>query len=821
MPARLGWIAALAVAYYVAGRLGLLLAIPPGYATAVWPPAGIALAAILLGGWRMAPGIWLGSFLLNGPNALAAGDPAAAALALAAGIATGATAQALLGAWLIGRVVEPRNLLAQEQGVVRILLLGGPLACLLNATVSMGLLVMAGEVTAQAVWFNAWTWWIGDSIGVLVFTPIVLIWAMRPYGEWLTKQIFVTLPLVLLFGVVVTVFVLISQREQVRVNAEREAMARDVAQELQKNLNSALDVLTSMEGLYASVDQVQGYQFEIFASRLLPHLQGVQGLAWIPWVPEARRAQFERSMQDAQPGFRIVEQDPRGQLVPAPRRPGYAPAQHVLPRAANRRALGFDYASEPQRQRALEQARDTGQAVVSASVALVSGDAGAPGVVVLRPAYRHGVQPKTLSARRKYLQGFVAAVFPIEGLMQTTGRRAAAHGLQVRLLDEGEGRVLLHGDSSAAAASSVPLYFAGRPWRIEFMEVAGAAGERSSWQVWLVLAGGLLLTSLLGMLLLTAQGRTSRVEALVASRTAELQQLNSHLTDEVRVRARLENDSAQRANELAEKNLELQRRDDITRELLRNLRRSEADLRRTAGRLAASNRELEQYAYVTSHDLKAPLRSVASFAQLLARKHAARLDTEAQEFLGFISDGVRHMQELIDDLLQLSRLDTGRLELQTVPFERLVEQACRQLSADLEASGAKVELGALPEVQADPRLVTQLLQNLIGNALKFQTPGVTPMLRIESREEPEAWHFTVADNGIGIDPRYLDQIFLIFKRLHTQDQYPGNGIGLAVCRKVMQLHGGEIWAESAAGQGTRFHFTLPRKAEAPAERVAA
>ncbi|HUS24382.1 MAG TPA: CHASE domain-containing protein [Candidatus Binatia bacterium] len=815
--------AAVVAGYYVSGRLGLLLAIPPGYATAIWPASGVALAAVLLGGSRMALAVALGSLLINLPATLHSGGH----LVVTAVIACGAAAQAVIGARLIGRVFQYRNLLTQEHYVIPMLLLGGPLACLTNAVAGPLALWAGGSLPASGLAFNMWNWWVGDSIGVLVFAPLVLVWAVRPYSQWLFKQIFVTLPLMLLFGVVVASFVFIQRREQARVRLEFEGLGRDVAVSLQQNLDSTLGVLSSLEGLYASVDRVEGYQFEIFASRLVRHLDGIEALAWMPWVPESQRVAFERAQQKRVPGFQLRQFDPVRGLVPAARSESHAVIQYAVPAEMNRRMLGFDAASDPVRREALLLARDSGRAVVSGSVTLVQAPDAGPGVIVYMPVYRQGSQPHTLAARRKYLQGFAVASFAVADLMRGTTALATSHGVAVRLFDDGAGSAerLLLGDAPAAgpagATMSVPLYFAGRPWRLEIVKPAVFGGGRDSWQVWVVLAGGLLLTSLVGMLLLTAQGRTARVEALVAERTAELQKLNSHLTGEVRVRARLENEAAQRANELAEKNLELQRRDDITRELLRNLRRSEGELRRTAARLSASNRELEQYAYVTSHDLKAPLRSISSFAQLLARRHGKTLEPEAREFLDFIADGIRHMQELIDDLLQLSRLDAGRLDLQTVPASRLVEQACKQLAADIRAANADVQSGTLPDVICDARLLTQLLQNLIGNALKFQTPGQRPQIRVEVLEEGDFWHFTVADNGIGIDPRYLDQIFLIFKRLHTQDQYPGNGIGLAVCRKVMQLHGGEIWAESALGEGTRFHFTLPRKAEITPEKVAA
>jgi signal transduction histidine kinase len=413
------------------------------------------------------------------------------------------------------------------------------------------------------------------------------------------------------------------------------------------------------------------------------------------------------------------------------------------------------------------------------------------------------------------------AIFRIDSLMEATSAVARREGLAVSLHDDDAGGrpELLYAlpvagqGEKGGLRKELRFAFADRPLRLTFELPAQALPARRSWATWLVLAGGLLLTSLFGMLLLLGVGRAGRVAALVDERTQELRRLNADLVEEIGRRKRLEGDAGKRADELARSNAELQRQADVNRQLLRSLRHSEGELRRTATQLSASNRELEQFAYVASHDLKAPLRSIGGFAQLLERRYGAQLTGESGEFLKFIQDGIHHMQMLIDDLLQLSRVDARRLEPAPVSMQVVVERALRQLTADLKASHAEVHVGPLPDVHADANMLVQLLQNLIGNAVKFQRAGARPQVWVDAAPEGEAWHFTVRDNGIGIDAQHLDHIFMVFKRLHSTEQYPGTGIGLAVCKKVVNLHGGEIWAESTPGQGTTIHFTLPRKVE--------
>ena len=813
-------VVAVALACYVSGTFGLLLAIPPGYATAVSPASGIALAAALLAGPRVLPGVWLGSVLLNAPTSFSAEAPLLSLLVPAV-IGLGAAAQAALGAFLIRRFVGYTNLLAQELDVVRILLLGGPVACLLNGAVGVTTLWLAGTLAGEAVLLNLWTWWVGDSIGVLVFAPLVLVWAARPYAIWLQRQLYVTLPLAALFATVVGIFFYISEREQSRIAADFDELAAKTGEELQKELQSSLRALGSVEGFYASSTDVQQHEFEIFAGRLLAALPAARGLSWNELVPAAGRERFERDMRAAgSPGFQISELGDDGALRPAGARPQYLPVRYVVPRNGNLAVVGHDALSEPARRAVLERARDTGRIAATGRVMLTQAR-DVPGLLALMPVYRNGIQPQSLQARRRYLQGFAVAIFRIDLVMGATETLARREGLAVSLYDdETPTRAQLIYDLPAAGQGApgslrkeVRFAFADRPLRLVFELPAQALLARRSWETWLVLAGGLLLTSLFGMLLLLGAGRAARVAALVDERTQELRLLNSDLVAEAARRQRLEAEAAKRVDELARSNAELQRQAEVNRQLLRSLRHSEGELRRTATQLSASNRELEQFAYVASHDLKAPLRSIGSFAQLLEKRYGAQLSGESGEFLGFIQEGIRHMQSLIDDLLQLSRVDARRLEPAPVSMQLVLDRACRQLTADLKASRAEVHTGPLPDVHADANMLVQLLQNLIANAVKFQQPGQRPEVWIDAVPDGEYWHLTVRDNGIGIDAQHLDHIFMVFKRLHTSDQYPGTGIGLAVCKKVVNLHGGEIWAESSLGKGTTIHFTLPRKVE--------
>jgi len=240
---------------------------------------------------------------------------------------------------------------------------------------------------------------------------------------------------------------------------------------------------------------------------------------------------------------------------------------------------------------------------------------------------------------------------------------------------------------------------------------------------------------------------------------------------------------------------------------------TELEERKIAQReLARSNAELEQFAYVASHDLQEPLRMVASFTQLLAKRYRTKLDADADEFIGFAVDGARRMQLLLNDLLAYSRVGTRGKLFEPTDCNEVLQEALANLTAAIEESDAAVNAGPLPKVAGDEVQLLQLFQNLISNALKFHNPGQPPQIRISAQREGSNWVFTVRDNGIGIAPEHQDRIFLIFQRLHQRHEYPGTGIGLALCKKIVERHGGRLWVESAPGPGSTFYFTIPATA---------
>jgi light-regulated signal transduction histidine kinase (bacteriophytochrome) len=227
-----------------------------------------------------------------------------------------------------------------------------------------------------------------------------------------------------------------------------------------------------------------------------------------------------------------------------------------------------------------------------------------------------------------------------------------------------------------------------------------------------------------------------------------------------------------------------------------------------AAELQRSNAELEQFAYVASHDLQEPLRKVTSFCQLLQRRYGGQLDERADQYIEFAVDGAKRMQVLINDLLAFSRVGRTGSDLSRVDGDAALARAKANLATQIEQTGAVIDAGPLPAVRAHLTLLSVVFQNLLGNALKFRGDQ-PPRISVTARRDGDVWSFSVSDNGIGIEPQYADRIFVIFQRLHDKAAYPGTGIGLAMCRKIIEYFGGRIWLDTEAADGTTFRFTLP------------
>lgn len=308
----------------------------------------------------------------------------------------------------------------------------------------------------------------------------------------------------------------------------------------------------------------------------------------------------------------------------------------------------------------------------------------------------------------------------------------------------------------------------------------------------------------------------NRLEDLVIKRTSELDETILKLKQEILQRTNAEAALQQMNEELetrvADRTEELRTYMESLQEEIGSRKRTEEQIKATLMELERSNKELEQFAYVASHDLQEPLRMVSSYTQLLAQRYEDQLDDKAKKFMDYAVDGAVRMQRLINDLLAYSRVSTQGKTLETIDSHLALGEALRNLAAAIEENQVIVTNDDLPAVRADATQLSQLFQNLVGNAIKFRGANV-PRIHISACDLGREWHFSVKDNGIGIEAKYAEKVFAIFQRLHTRQEYPGTGIGLAICKRIVERHGGRIWFESELGNGATFNFTMPKQEE--------
>ena len=540
----MGRIIVVAAVYAVAGKLALLLAIPPGYATAVWPAAGLALAGILFWGYRVWPGILVGSFLANVWNSFDASTAISIlwSIGLPLCIGAGAALQAVVGARLIRRFVKYPDPLDEAAQVVKFLVLGGPISCLVSPTIGVAMLWMAGVLPSSGIAFSWWTWWTGDAIGALVFAPAAVVFLEPAVRISNRRRMLVCVPLGVAFAAVVGLFFVSSRWEQRQIKQDFDRRTEGVSNSLANTFADYLDVVYSIEGLYHSSIKVRKQEFLSFVQQAFTRHAGIQALEWIPRVPASRRSAFERTArEDGNAEFRIWERSASGQSVEVTARPEYFPVYFVEPLAGNEKALGFDLASEPTRLDALTRAAATGEPAATGRIQLVQESQQSYGFLVFQ-AVRKPTEPSNALDAPPPPIGFALAVFKINDMVQVALKGTDAETLEVQILDESASqaeRLLYDGRSSAGSQIPatqqavferiIPVEMAGRRWALHFTPSAEQLLANRSLQSWSVLAGGMTFAGMLGAFLLLITGRTAQIEHLVTERTNELSRANELL----------------------------------------------------------------------------------------------------------------------------------------------------------------------------------------------------------------------------------------------------------------------------------------------------
>jgi len=789
----------LAIAYFVTGKLGLMLAVPPGYATAIWPPSGIALAGIIVFGWRIWPGILLGSFLVNVSFDSSSINAAILSLGIPLVIGSGTVLQAVIGAILVRRFAAFPNDLANVNEVFAFLFWGGLVSCLVNATLSVTTLMLSGKITDSNFLFNWWTWWLGDVIGVLIFTPLVLVWLLKPNQKWRSRRLPVTLPMITTFILTLIVVNLETSWEVKQLEFQLNQHASNLVRAFEKNLLSHLEVLYSLKSFYLASKHITREEFKIFVERSFTDMKGIQALSWNPLVDDKNRDQFEQATQpEGLKFFQITERNATGKLVRASQRPNYITVHYIEPFATNSKALGFDVASNQVRRKALELARDTGEPVSTARIKLVQETGQQFGILVFLPIYKKGAACDTLDGRQQNLMGYMVGVFRAGDMVEEALSNLDHKGLFYQLIDKTapieEQRLVICHDFHAENISillkqylfswatkhleaNFSFVVGQRKWNFQVIPTQEYVAKYRHKNAWLILVIGLLFSGLVGVFVMVVSGREVLLQHLVKKRTMELENNQKRYEEK---------------NRLLEQEI-----------MVRKRAEKAAEVANQAKNIFIAN---------MSHELRTPLNGILGYAQIL--QHDPSSSKKQQHGLDVIEQSGNHLLALINDVLDIAKIESGKIELYEIDFHlpsllngigEIINLRAQDKDLDFYLESAS----ELPNgVHGDERRLRQILLNLLCNAIKFTEQG-SVTLEVSFNKPNSQLYFKIEDTGVGISPEHLERIFVPFEKVGAQEhQAKGTGLGLAITKNLVELMGGQLCVSSQINIGTQFWFEL-------------
>jgi len=530
-------IAGTALFYYLTGKAALLLAVPPGYASPIWPAAGLALTCVLLFGRGVWPGIVIGHFLVNVGTSLdiATTDAMMKSVIIPVAIGIGGALQAILGSFLIRRNIGWPNPLVNEKEIFLFFLLGGPLACLVSSSIGVTILLIAGIASHDQIAANWLVWWLGDTLGVLLAPPLILVWLAKPEKLWGRRRKLLFLPIVGAMTASILLYLGVSQAEQARIETEYKNQALLITDAVKTNLNATVDISDVIVDFMQHSREVTREEFHFFVAPILARYPYIKAISWDPIVwPAARKGHEEQAHREGFPQYSITEKSENGSLLTAPHRDYYVPVFYIEPYVGNEPALGYNLASEPKRLEGLKRTMDTGHAAVSERIWLVQDTKTKYSVLFLKAVYGLGENEVTLKG---YISVVLVVVDSVKAAM--SGIIGEEHFITVKDLsapEEEQTLVKFGGDSDterakADQASGKPhlgIFYrmafdiAGRKWEILLSPTVRYLEKNYSWSTWASLSIGTLFSGLLSIFLLSVTGKAADLEQMVHDRTKEV-----------------------------------------------------------------------------------------------------------------------------------------------------------------------------------------------------------------------------------------------------------------------------------------------------------
>jgi len=757
-----------ALGYAIAGVLGLKLAVPPGFASAVFPSSGIALAAVLLLGRGYSLAVFAGSMLMNVYVASHNDTLTSNALFIGAFIGLGAALQALTGEYLVKKYVPKFVNLSEEKNIIKFLLIAGPVSCIVNATFSVSVLSLFEILSGTSFFYNWGMWYVGDAIGAMVFTPLILAMAETPRFDWNAKKRLVVFPSIMLFSFVVWFFFYSSTQLSEKFKSNLRMESERNTQRISEAMERYEAILSGTERFFTASQFVSRDEFRKYLQKAVHGDQGIRAVSWNPRVTLAERKAFEKNAAaEGVVNFKISELNQQ-QLYPAKDRPFYYPVSYVEPMVNNASALGFDTYSVQDRRLAMGKAIRLRQPVISPKIWIIQDNFAAPSVAMYYPVFNKDKN-----------RGLVVGIFKLDDLMNSALNDKKATGLNYVVYDVTDAkkdllfkRIVkeeehLYGSSDLIDKNhprelfdSHTIEVGNRTWLLRLFPSKQYIAAHADLSAWSMLLGGLFVVILLQSLMMVIIGRTSTVQRLVEQKTLELSNAN----------------------------IELEKLTKLKSAFLANM----------------------------SHEIRTPINGVVGMTGLLCDTD---LNSLQREYVDNISTSAKSLLSLTNDILDFSKVEAGKLDLESIDFdlEKTVYSTVKTLEflAGRKKISLETELVNLPtkSLHGDPSRLGQILINLLNNAVKFTPEGLVKLkvMRIVSQQGNKHYRFEITDTGIGIHEDVQERIFQPFDQADTSTtrKFGGTGLGLSICKHLAELMGGQIGVISEYGKGSTFWFELP------------
>ncbi|MDH5184947.1 MAG: CHASE domain-containing protein, partial [Gammaproteobacteria bacterium] len=810
-------------------------------------------------------GVFLGSLLLNIWISSENSTVSLLVIVVSSAAAIGASLQALTAAWLVRRFVGYPAPLVKESEILWFMLLAGPVASVINASFGATSLFLGDVINAGEFAFSWFTWWVGDTLGVFITAPLMFILFSQPRALWWSRRHSVAIPLVSMLLIVIFLFVWISQKENERIEYEFQQAASINARKLNASFKRHIDSVASIERFFVSSDRVSRQQFNTFVKNMLTKDSGIHGFGWNPVIKNDQRADFESSIRNSGLGdFQITERNQAGEIIIAKQRQEYVVATYLEPLKSNLKAIGYDVASNPQRNQALIQARDSGQPVATSRITLVQENSNQAGFLLFHPIYQ-GVH-ETITQRQKHLRAYTVGIFRVDDIVNTVLTDHFQRDMFLSIYDTTDtnnpshlyGPIDRKHFNNAQLRLMETINIGGRSWSLNYWPREYFITNHRGWQAWTVLASGLIFTSLLGAFLLATTGRSYHIENLVTQRTAELSgilttAIEAIITIDQNGLIETINPAGERLFDFTKEELTGHSIEFVIPDFFNHMgdtnllkitgsRRDSYALQNNQNKipieLAISELETaektiytviihdltertkvnqlkDEFISVVSHELRTPLTSIKGSLGLIVGGIVGTIPKKSLDMLKLSYQNVERLELLINDLLDINKIQSIDTQIPThaICINELVSKAISSNQGYADNYGitlkSKTELDNSLSINANEHMLMQVFSNLLSNAIKYSPKGAD--VWITSNRHSDYIRITIFDIGTGIPYDFQDSVFEKFTQADSSDtrRVGGTGLGMAITKSIIEKHNGRLDFHSIPGQGTEFYFELP------------